>query len=298
MRPITTGDRGPAVEDIQRRLLLLGYDLGSSGVDGVFAGMTLAAIAQFQTDRGLAADGAVGDTTWAALVDATFTLGDRALYLRLPHMHGRDVLLLQEALGALGFPCISDGIFGPRTETAVRDFQRNVALPADGITGANTVQALSNFRHLWEGKGQHASLPAAMSPTKTATVLASITIAVRPEDAASEELAARVTNLAYATTEAALTALLARGETPPADVSILVRLADGGMSLAVSGVPLVALGPAEREALASRMAAALQASEGSPREVVINVSSALDGDEQTAQRAAVTLLDAICAALD
>ena len=41
MRPIRPGDRGPAVEDIQRRLLALGYDLGITGVDGVFLGRTL-----------------------------------------------------------------------------------------------------------------------------------------------------------------------------------------------------------------------------------------------------------------
>lgn len=298
MRPIKAGDRGPAVEDIQRRLLLLGYDLGPSGVDGVFAGKTLAAIAQFQTDRELATDGLVGDVTWAALVDATFTLGDRTLYLRLPCMHGRDVMVLQEALGALGFPSAVDGIFGPQTETAVRDFQRNVALPADGITGANTVEALSNLRHLWEGKSKRATLQAVTSPTKAATVLASVPMAVRPEDAATEELAARVANLAYATTEAAQTVLLARGEAPPADISVLVRLADGGTSLALPGVPLVVLGAVEPQALAARMAAALEASEGRLREVVVHVTHAVASDEPSAQRAAVMLLDAVCAALD
>src|SRR5574340_768330 len=91
VRPITQGDRGPAVEDVQKRLLVLGFDLGSTGVDGVFWGVTLAAVRAFQQERGLSEDGIVGDETWAALVDATFRLGDRLLYLRVPYFHGADV---------------------------------------------------------------------------------------------------------------------------------------------------------------------------------------------------------------
>ena len=136
MKPIIAGDRGLAVEDIQQRLLVLGYDIGPAGVDGVLLGDTLTAITQFQADRGLPSDGVVGDKTWAALVDATFILGDRTLYLRAPYFHGRDVLVLQQALSVLGFASAPDGIFGTRTEQALREFQRNVALPADGIVGA------------------------------------------------------------------------------------------------------------------------------------------------------------------
>ena len=298
MRPIRTGDRGPAVEDVQRRLLLLSYDLGPSGVDGVFAGHTLAAIEQFQAERGLNADGMVGDVTWAALVDATFTLGDRALYLRLPHMHGGDVRLLQEALGALGFPCRADGIFGPGTERAVRDFQRNVALPADGIIGANTVEALMNLRHLWEGKGHRASVPGPDRPTHSAAVLDRVAIALRPDDGAAEELAARIANLALATTESARLTLHGRGEQPYEDAVILLRITGGGTPVAVSGVPLVSLEGVEATALAARMAAALAASERRPSEIVVDASSVAQRDEQAEQRAAVILLDALCDALD
>jgi peptidoglycan hydrolase-like protein with peptidoglycan-binding domain len=298
MRPIREGDRGPAVEDIQRRLLLLGYALGPSGVDGVFAGHTLAAITQFQDDRELNADGLVGEVTWAALVDATFTLGDRALYLRLPHMHGRDVLVLQEALGALGFPCVADGIFGPRTEEAVRDFQLNVALPADGLTGGNTVEALLNLRHLWEGKGQRATISASDRPARGAAILERVAIAVRPDDAAAEELAARIANLALATTEDAQTSLLGRDEEPYEDTEVLLRISGSGTSIALTGVPLVVLAGAEGATLAPRMAAAFIVSEGRCREVMVDVSAVVEGSEPEQQRVAVTLLDALCSALD
>ena len=125
LEPIAQGDRGAAVEDVQKRLLVLGFDLGPTGVDGVFLGATLSAVRSFQHANGLSEDGTVGDETWAALVDATFRLGDRLLYLRYPYLHGADVRALQSALNVLGFACGSpDGIFGAFTERAVRTFPR------------------------------------------------------------------------------------------------------------------------------------------------------------------------------
>ena len=95
----------------------------------------------------------VTEKVWAALVDASFTLGDRTLYLRMPHFHGHDVLELQHALGALGFACgATDGIFGAFTELALRKFQLNLGLPSDGIAGAYTYAAIRNLHHSWEGK--------------------------------------------------------------------------------------------------------------------------------------------------
>ena len=69
MRPLRSGDKGPGVEDIQRRLLTLGFELGRTGIDGVFLGRTLEAVRAFQRAQGLDEDGLVGDETWSALVD-------------------------------------------------------------------------------------------------------------------------------------------------------------------------------------------------------------------------------------
>ena len=49
------------------------------------------------------------------------------------------VLILQDALNALGYPTKSlDGIFGPNTQKALQDFQRSNNLNADGICGCST----------------------------------------------------------------------------------------------------------------------------------------------------------------
>lgn len=59
-------------------------------------------------------------------------------------MRGPQVRLLQEKLDELGFsPGSADGIFGARTEAAVKAFQRANGLAADGIVGKNTAGSLN-----------------------------------------------------------------------------------------------------------------------------------------------------------
>jgi peptidoglycan hydrolase-like protein with peptidoglycan-binding domain len=52
------------------------------------------------------------------------------------------VRTLQYLLRARGHSVAVDGIFGPRTDAAVRDFQRQKGLAVDGIVGPNTWSAL------------------------------------------------------------------------------------------------------------------------------------------------------------
>jgi peptidoglycan hydrolase-like protein with peptidoglycan-binding domain len=56
---------------------------------------------------------------------------------------GREVRDLQSALLRAGFnPGPLDGIFGPRTEAAVRRFQEVESLETDGIAGPVTLASL------------------------------------------------------------------------------------------------------------------------------------------------------------
>ena len=66
---IRRGDSGDEVSDLQLDLAKLGY-LGGADVDGIFGGMTEAAVKDFQRDAGLAADGIVGPNTQAALAES------------------------------------------------------------------------------------------------------------------------------------------------------------------------------------------------------------------------------------
>ena len=55
---------------------------------------------------------------------------------------GQRVRDLQERLNALGAHLAADGIFGPKTLAAVREFQRSHGLKADGLVGPLTTAAL------------------------------------------------------------------------------------------------------------------------------------------------------------
>ncbi|HZD59966.1 MAG TPA: peptidoglycan-binding protein, partial [Anaerolineae bacterium] len=106
-------------------------------------------VKKFQLDRNLAVSGSVDKGTWRALVEASYKLGDRLLYLRSPFFRGDDVRKLQKYLNTLGFNTGRvDGIYGETTERAVREFQQNIGLPSDGIFGQSTLAAIQNLRHL------------------------------------------------------------------------------------------------------------------------------------------------------
>lgn len=71
-------------------------------------------------------------------VDATV---NRPLYQKGDR--GPEVKLLQQYLGAIGFSTGStDGVFGDKTVTAVRNFQRSVGQSPDGYVWLNTFEAI------------------------------------------------------------------------------------------------------------------------------------------------------------
>ncbi|MEV6055640.1 serine/threonine-protein kinase [Streptomyces sp. NPDC052107] len=61
------GDHGPAVQEVQCILKARGYNIGPSGVDGIFGADTLTEVKKFQSNHHLQVDGEVGVKTWAAL---------------------------------------------------------------------------------------------------------------------------------------------------------------------------------------------------------------------------------------
>jgi peptidoglycan hydrolase-like protein with peptidoglycan-binding domain len=68
----------------------------------------------------------------------------RNLKLTSPYMQGDDVKTLQKRLLDLGYDVVekADGIFGPKTDKGVREFQDDEGLTVDGIVGQKTWKAL------------------------------------------------------------------------------------------------------------------------------------------------------------
>jgi N-acetylmuramoyl-L-alanine amidase len=143
------GDHGDAVRDIQQRLSAAGLSLA---VDAAYGARTEDAVRAFQRQRGIRVDGICGPETWGALIESSFTLGDRLLFLRQPMLRGDDVAELQRRLNALGFHAgREDGILGPETEDAIRTFQRDAGLATDNVAGPATLAALGRVGSLAGG---------------------------------------------------------------------------------------------------------------------------------------------------
>ncbi|WP_221177497.1 N-acetylmuramoyl-L-alanine amidase [Nocardioides marmoriginsengisoli] len=154
---VGTGDTGPAVTQIVGLLahlgLIDGTDLPASYDDRVEL-----AVRTFQQQRGLHVDGVVGTATFRRLDEARWNLGDRIL-THLPGnlMAGDDVFALQRRLLELGFKVGRvDGYFGAETEAGLRDFQRNVGIPADGTCGPFTLRQLAQLAPMVSGGAPNA----------------------------------------------------------------------------------------------------------------------------------------------
>jgi len=148
------GDAGVEITDIQQRLAELGLPT-DAGEAGVFGSVTERAVRTFQQLRSLRVDGVVGPDTWGQLVEAGYRLGDRTLYLHAPMLRGDDVRELQRKLDALGFdPGKLDGFYGAATDGAVREFQRNVGEPVDGVVGLQTIASIERMRPLEDVPGR------------------------------------------------------------------------------------------------------------------------------------------------
>jgi hypothetical protein len=113
----------------------------------VYDAETVALVEAFQRSRGLPLTGVVDETTWERLGEARWQLGHRLLFLTRPYLRGDDVAELQVLLAQLGFnPGRIDGIFGPLSDTALREFQNNCAMEASGALTKATLHELSRVR--------------------------------------------------------------------------------------------------------------------------------------------------------
>lgn len=306
METIKRNDTGAAVEDIQQRLATIGL-LGVKSIDGIFGGTTANAVRNFCAQQGLPVTDEVNEQVWKALVDASFSLGDRTLYLRMPYFHGHDVEELQQALGALGFSCGSDdGIFGAFTEEALRKFQLNMGLFDDGIAGAYTFAAIRNLHHSWEGKevvhGQQR-----LGFSRASDVLENNALCLFGTSDFTRSVASRMSNLAQATNPASkimsADSLLVAPDASMLRVHLLLpKEATAPTDTAHEGkgsTPQVTYAP--EDTLSLRLASALDAARksGVPR-VMLQLPGTMwqdAGEDRSAQHFAITLLDALCTAL-
>ena len=153
------GDTGNSVEQVQfwlQQLSEFETGLPDLAVDGIFGAGTEAAVKAFQQKYGLTVDGVVGRMTWEAIWAEYQSLendinssddGYPGTALRVGS-RGDDVRKVQFWLriaasnySSIPAPAV-DGIFGSGTEAAVKAFQREFGLTADGVVGPATWRKL------------------------------------------------------------------------------------------------------------------------------------------------------------
>jgi peptidoglycan hydrolase-like protein with peptidoglycan-binding domain len=193
------GSKGASVVTLQNKLKAAGFNPGAA--DGAFGPKTEAAVKSFQRARGLTADGVVGPKTWAALNKPPASSGGSGPTLR-EGAKGEPVRALQKRLNALGFNAgTADGSFGPKTESAVKAFQRAKGLTADGVVGPKT----------WDKLGIKVSGPVTQGPGGGGKVVTgyvngtprNITVASVPNGKVMRSDAAAAYNRMYADAKAA-----------------------------------------------------------------------------------------------
>lgn len=145
---IRENSSGATVSKVQTELKALGYYYGQ--ITGNAGPKTVAAIKSFQGKNGLTADGIAGPQT-IAKIDAAYEAkggsssgsGSSASGLKL-NSKGTDVRNLQQDLTTLGYYWAEiTGNFGAKTETAVKRFQEENGLTADGVAGTKTLNAIA-----------------------------------------------------------------------------------------------------------------------------------------------------------
>jgi len=130
---VVFNEYSPKVEEIQKQLKLLGYNIGRA--DGKFGPGTREAVAKFQADEGLEATRFVDQPTWdhlqAYLTGPFFNKGQ---------LHVKSVQL---ALRKAGYdPGKLDGLMGAGTRGAIKAFQKGHGLAPDRLLGLKTIKAL------------------------------------------------------------------------------------------------------------------------------------------------------------
>lgn len=142
------GSTGEKVRNLQQDLTTLGYYWAD--ITGSFGAKTQTAVKTFQEKNGLTADGVAGTKTLNAIESAIERKGGSSAgssytsgtTLRLDSQ-GSAVTQLQTDLKQLGYYYADiTGNFGAKTEAAVKEFQKDRKLYADGVAGGKTLDAI------------------------------------------------------------------------------------------------------------------------------------------------------------
>ena len=154
------GSRGTEVEEVQKKLIELGYNCGPDGADGKFGSNTARAVRNFQQDHDLIATGEVDSKTKEALKKAKKeekpqepVVIQEPIEVTVPVLpdlkigsKGDAVVLMQAALNVRGYSCgKADGEIGAKTAASLNRFKRDCYMEADGLCDTAVWKQLLGF---------------------------------------------------------------------------------------------------------------------------------------------------------
>ena len=131
---VKQGDQQHPVQTLQYLLRARGHPVA---VDGIFGPNTDSAVRAFQQQKNLSVDGVVGPNTWSALI-VQVKQGSQGDAVR----GVQEEFQFRNLSGDPSEGLQVDGIFGSKTDAAVRDFQKALQITVDGIVGPVTWRAL------------------------------------------------------------------------------------------------------------------------------------------------------------
>ena len=143
---LRNGNSGKQVKQMQERLIALNYLVGSATSN--FDNATEAGLIAFQRRNTSYADGVAGPETLSKLYSSSVSKasspsGIIGVTLREGSKSTSAVRLLQQKLKSLGYYSGTvDGDFGSGTTEAVKAFQRDNKITADGVVGGGTLNKL------------------------------------------------------------------------------------------------------------------------------------------------------------
>lgn len=167
---LKVGDRGEEVKELQQSLADLGFDPGA--IDGIYGKQTKAAYDRYiaANEKAAKATDEVADSADrlskytrqkpASLVNSEgIDEANEKLYELEENLQrgsrGEEVKKMQEMLIALGYDLDkygADGIFGPETQAALKEFERDTGIAIDGVYDAAEARSLVEAFELGEVK--------------------------------------------------------------------------------------------------------------------------------------------------
>lgn len=160
---LKVGSRGAAVQDVQKKLVALGYNVGSTGADGVFGNATKNAVIKFQKSVGISQDGIVGSVTLTKLNEAYNNRNKGQSVTSTTSYTGKDYVRKAQVHmnNFCGVNLLIDGIYGVESKKGiVKSLQHalnldyNAKLSEDGILGLKSKKAIGNH-YVKQGETQY-----------------------------------------------------------------------------------------------------------------------------------------------